>query len=141
MGSKFWLAVLVVFIFFAVLQFIAHGALLSKIYAANSHLWKEEAVQKSMFFWHLISQLVFAFLFCFIYMKGFEPGKGFAAQGFRYSVYVGLLVYLPISFTHYAVLAAPGRMLALQGIYNLITVVICGLILGAIYKPAPKLTM
>ncbi|OGC77617.1 MAG: hypothetical protein A2Z27_03055 [candidate division Zixibacteria bacterium RBG_16_50_21] len=139
MGGKFWLAVVVVFIVFGALQFIAHGVLLSDTYAQTTHLWKEEAVQQKMFFWHLISEFIFAFLFCFIYMKGFEPNKGYIGQGFRYSIYAGLLVYLPISITHYAVLAAPGKMLAMQGIYNLITVLISGLVLGAIYKPAPKM--
>jgi len=141
MGSKFWLAVIVVFIVFAILQFVVHGGILSKLYMENSHLFKDAAVQKKMIFWHLISQLIFAFLFCFIYSKGFEPNKGFAGQGFRYGIYLGLIVCLPLAITHYAVLAAPGKMLALQGILNFITVVIVGIILGAIYKPGPKPAM
>lgn len=141
MGGKFWLAVIVVFIVFAVLQFVAHGLLLSKQYEQTQHLWKEEAVQKRMFFWHFIAEFIFSFFFCFIYTKGFEPGRGFVGQGFRYAIYAGLLVYLPAAITMYAVLAAPGKMLALQGIYNFITVLVSGMVLGALYKPAPKPAM
>lgn len=141
MGSKFWLAVVVVFLVFAILQFVAHAVLLSKIYMETSHLWKSDPVQKSRFYWHLISEFIFAFLFCFIYIKGFEPGKGFVGQGLRYSAYMGLIVYLPVALTHFAVLAAPGRMLALQGIYNFASVLISGIALGAIYKPVPKSAM
>ena len=141
MGGKFWVAVIVVFIVFAILQFIAHPVLLGKIYQENSHLWKEEAVQKKLFFWHLISEFIFAFFFCLIYSKGFEPNRGYVGQGFRYAIYAGLLVYLPVAITHYAVLAAPGKMLALQGIYNFITVLISGIFLGALYKPAVKPAM
>ena len=94
-----------------------------------------------MWFWHLISALVFSIFFCFIYTKGFEPNRGHVGQGFRYAIYAGLLVYLPVAITHYAVLAAPGKMLALQGIYNFITVLISGIFLGALYKPAVKPAM
>ena len=143
MGKTFWLSVVVVFIVFAVLQFIAHPILLGKWYSSpeTQHLWKPEEVQKTRMIWHFISELVFAIFFVLIYSKGFEPGKGYISQGLRYSFYAGLLVYLPITLTHYVVLAAPGKMLALQGIYNLITVLITGLVLGALYKPAPRPTM
>lgn len=142
MGRRFWLAVVIIFVVFAVLQFIVHGTLLSGWYEKTSHLWKPEDQMRSRMFWHFISQLVFAFLFCCIYSKGFEQGKGFVSQGFRYGVYIGLIIYLPLQIFYYVVLNIPsGWFLGWQGFYNFLSVVICGIVLGAIYKPAPKPTV
>jgi uncharacterized membrane protein YagU involved in acid resistance len=142
MGGKFWLAVVVVFIVFGALQFVVHGTLLSGWYDKTSNLWKPEDQMKSRMLWHFISQLVFAFLFCFIYSKGFEQNKGHVGQGLRYGIYMGLIVYLPLQISYYVVLNVPsGWFLAWQGFFNFLTVMISGIILGSIYRPAPKSQM
>ncbi|OGC94795.1 MAG: hypothetical protein A2142_09095 [candidate division Zixibacteria bacterium RBG_16_48_11] len=141
MGSKFWLAVIVVFIVFAILQFVVHPVLLAKWYKGgdDQHLWRTGELYKGRIFWHFISALVFSILFCLIYTKGFESGRGFALQGFRYGIYAGLLMYLPAAISDYVVLhVSTGWFLAWRGLLSLLVVIICGLFLGVIYKPAPK---
>jgi hypothetical protein len=51
---------------------------------------------------------------------------------------MGLIIYLPMQLTYLAVMKVPGKFLAIQGILELAIVVICGVALGALYKPEPK---
>ncbi len=144
MGGKFWAAVIVVFIVFVILQYVAHPLLLAKWYRGEGaeKLWRTGELYTSRIFWHFISALVFSILFCMVYTKGFESGRGFTSQGFRYGIYAGLLIYLPVAISDYVVLnVSTGWFLAWRGLLNLLVVIICGLFLGAIYKPAAKPAM
>ncbi len=134
-SKKFWISVVVTFFVYGVLQFVIHGWMLQSQYDATAHLWKEKAVMESRFYGHLLADFFFALLFCFIYVKGYEPPKAGVAQGIRYGLYVGLFVQLPMTFTYFVVFNAPGTLLGWWLIYGLLTYIICGGILGAIYKP------
>jgi hypothetical protein len=134
-NKKFWISVVVLFFVYGILQFVIHGVFLQKAYMATAHLWKEEAVMQSRFYGHLLADFFFALLFCFIYVKGYEPNKAGAAQGIRYGLYMGLFVQLPMVFTQFVVSNIPGSLLGWWLIYGILTYVICGGILGAIYKP------
>lgn len=136
-NKKFWISVVVVFFVYGILQFVIHGGLLQKDYMATAYLWNDEAMMKSRTYGHLLADFFFALLFCFIYVKGYEPNKAGAAQGIRYGLYMGLFVQLPMCFTYFVVLKAPGSLLCWWLIYGLLVSIICGGILGAIYKPKP----
>ncbi|EQB63705.1 MAG: hypothetical protein RBG1_1C00001G1284 [candidate division Zixibacteria bacterium RBG-1] len=134
-AKKFWIGVVVIFFVHGILQIVIHTGLLKNLYIATDHLWKDQAIQKSRMFVHLLADFFFALLFCFIYVKGFEPNKAGGAQGIRYGLYMGLFVQLPLTFTYFVVLNAPGTLLVWWFIYGLLVSLICGGILGAIYKP------
>ncbi|OGC75857.1 MAG: hypothetical protein A2145_05145 [candidate division Zixibacteria bacterium RBG_16_40_9] len=134
-SKKFWIGVVATFFVYGILQFVIHGWMLRNMYDATAHLWKEQAVMQSRFYGHLLADFLFALLFCFIYVKGYEPPKAGVAQGIRYGLYMGLFVQLPMTFTYFAVFNAPGSLLVWWLIYGLLTYIICGGILGAIYKP------
>ena len=134
-NKKFWISVVVIFFVYGILQFVIHGGLLQKAYMATAHLWNEEAMMKSRIYGHFLADFFFALLFCFIYVKGYEPNKAGAAQGIRYGLYMGLFVQLPMFFTYFVVMKAPTSLLAWWLIYGLLVSIICGGILGAIYKP------
>lgn len=133
--KKFWISVIVTFFVYGILQFVIHGWLLQKLYMDTAHLWKSEAMMQSRFYGHLLADFFFALLFCFIYVKGYEPHKAGAAQGIRYGLYMGLFVQLPMVFTYFVVFNAPGTLLVWWLIYGLLVSIICGGVLGAIYKP------
>jgi len=136
-SKKFWISVVVTFFVYGILQFVIHGGILQSMYKSEStmHLWKSEAVMQSRMYGHILAYLFFALLFCFIYVKGYEANKAGVAQGIRYGLYMGLFVQLPMVFTYFVVLNSPGSLLMWWLIYGTLTSIICGGILGAIYKP------
>jgi len=137
MGKEFWISFVVVFVVYAILAFVVHGLILSSWYMQQTDIWFTAEEARGMY-WHFIAELVFAFLFTMIYSKGYEANKGGAGQGFRYGLLMGLIIYLPMQLTYLAVMKVPGKFLAIQGILELAIVVICGAVLGALYKPEPK---
>ncbi len=134
-NKKFWISVVVLFFVYGILQFVIHGGLLQKDYMATAYLWNDEAMMQSRTYGHFLADFFFALLFCFIYVKGYELNKAGAAQGIRYGLYMGLFVQLPMFFTYFVVLKAPSSLLVWWVIYGLLVSIICGGILGAIYKP------
>ena len=138
--KKFWVAVVVTFFVYGILQFVIHGGILQNLYKMTAHLLKDEALMRSRTWGYLLAGFFFALLFCLIYVKGYEPHKAGAAQGIRYGIYMGLFIQLPLVFTYFVVLNAPGRLLALWGVFGLLTTLICGAVLGAIYKPAAAMS-
>lgn len=136
-SKKFWISVVVIFFVYGILQFVIHGGILQNLYKTTEGLLKDEAIMRSRMYGHILADFFFALLFCFIYVKGYEPNKAGAAQGIRYGLYMGLFVQLPMFFDYFVVLNAPGSLLTWWLIYGLLVAIICGGILGAIYKPKP----
>ena len=81
----------------------------------------------------IIGPLTFAVMFCFLFVKGYE-GKGIS-EGARFGVYIGLLMYLPLLFTHYAYYDYPASLIWGCSIGNFASTVILGIVVALIYKP------
>ena len=108
MNAKRWLlASVAVFVVMFVLEFVVHGVLLHGVYQQTSSVWRPGAdIQRLMWiFW--VGYLVFALLFAFIYAKGYEKGKPGLGQGFRFGLYVGVMLSVLNGFGWYVILPIP----------------------------------
>ena len=101
--KRFFLTVLVAFIFVFLFEFLIHGFLLQDTYMQYAHLWRAggEEQMEVMF----LSQFLFSLFAVFLYTCNHE-GKG-VTEGLRFGLYLGLIMasvslssyaYMPISF-------------------------------------------
>ncbi len=134
--QRFAIGSVVVFVFIAVYEWIFHGILLHDMYMQTVSLWRSEAEMQSNFHWLVLGQLFLAVMFCFIFTKGYE-NKGLA-EGLRYGVLIGLLVFIGRNLIMYAVQPLPAKLVIMWIVGGIIEMAIAGLILAAIYRPANR---
>ena len=82
-------ASLAVFIFIFLYDWVVHGMLLQDAYHATANLWRPEEDMAKFFQFMVAGQALLAFMFCFIFAKGYEA-RGIM-EGVRFGVYIGLL--------------------------------------------------
>jgi len=81
----------------------------------------------------IIGGLIFAFMFCFIFIKGYE-GKG-VVEGFRYGLYISLLMFLPLLFVFYGYYTYTSGIIWGFVIGQMIITIILGIVAALLYKP------
>ncbi len=131
--KRFIIASVVVYVAFQVMEFLVNNIILMSQYEALQNLWRPDMASK-MWLMYLAGVLV-AFLFTYIFIKGRE-GKGLA-EGFRYGLIIWAFVAVPMSLGFYGMLPIPFKLALWWIIFSLVEYVIAGLIVAAIYKPAP----
>jgi len=137
MDKRFWIAAVVIFVVSLVLGWVVHGVLLEVEYAKLPNLFRPVADQQGYFPLMLLANALFALAFTWIYRKGLEPGKPFFSQGFRYGVAIAVLMTIPTYLIYYAVQPMPGNLVAKKIVYDVIAVVIMGIVVAWTSQP-PK---
>lgn len=136
MNTKRWLlASLAVFVIVFAIEMVVNGVLLSDMYKQTASVWRPEAdIMKNMWLMWL-GYLIFAPVFALIYTHGYEKGKEGLGQGFRYGVYMGLLVAVAMTLSWYAVLPIPAVLAFYWMLAGMVELVIAGIAVGLIYRP------
>ena len=118
-----------VFLFIFIYEWIFHGVFLKDAYLATAALWRPrgESIMSVMF----LAQILFAFVFGFIFIKGFE-NKGLG-EGFRYGLLIGLL-FTPGHLMFYAVQPLPLNLVAAWIVGGIIESILAGLIVAGVYR-------
>jgi hypothetical protein len=137
MDARFWISAVVIFVVSLVLGWIVHGVLLEVEYAKLPNLFRPVADRQSYFSLMLLANALFALAFTWIYRKGLEAGKPFLKQGFRYGVAIAVLMTVPTYLIYYAVQPMPGALVAMQIVYDVIAVVVMGIVVAWTSQP-PK---
>jgi len=137
MDKRFWISAVVIFVVSLVLGWVVHGVLLEVEYAKLPNLFRPVADQQGYFPLMLLANALFALAFTWIYRKGLEPGKPFFSQGFRYGIAIAVLMTIPTYLIYYAVQPMPGNLVAKQIVYDMIAVVIMGIVVAWASQP-PK---
>ncbi|MDY6933809.1 MAG: hypothetical protein SVZ03_06255 [Spirochaetota bacterium] len=129
--KRYILASIAVFFTFQIVDSIFQFLILSSIYETLEHVWRPDMMQKMWIF--LATSFVFSFLFVYIFSKGYE-GKG-VAEGVRYGLLIGLLMYIGGMFNQYVVYPIPFSLALQWFVYGLIDTTACGVVAALIYKP------
>ena len=133
--KRFINAVIVGFVALFVMDLIIHVLILGEIYKPlTGTLLRSEADMNSKMWAYYIGAFFFTLLFVWIYTYGVK-GKG-VIEGFRYGIYIGLFYIVVGSFMCWPIFPIPGALLWLWILFGMIEMIILGLIVGAIYKPA-----
>lgn len=127
--TRFIIASIAVFVFVFVFEFVVHGVLLRDAYEATAQLWRPREEYKMPFM--LLSQVSFAAIIAFIFTLNYED-KGLA-EGFRFGLYIGLLL-ASLEIATYSYLPVP-LSLALAWVgAALVKALGSGLVLAATYR-------
>ena len=130
--KRFILATLAVFIAGMILDYLVHMVILKGAYEALASIWRTD--MNSLMWLMYVGSLIFAFLFIYIFIKGYE-GKGIM-EGVRYGLIIGLFFLIPSAFGQYATYPIPFSLAIQWFVYGLIEFIIFGIIAAVIYKPA-----
>ncbi len=134
MNTKRWLlASVAVLVVVAVLEFLIHGVLLSDVYRQTASVWRSDAEMQKMMWLFWVGMLVFAPFFALIYVKGYEKGKPGLGQGFRYGLYVGVMLSVMHSFGWYVILPIPLALAFYWFLGILVEFIAAGVAAGLVY--------
>ena len=134
MNTKKWIITsLVVFVAATFMDFIINVLILGGAYEATSHLWRPEAEMNQMMWIMWLSGLIWAFLFVFIFAKGYE-GRGIM-EGVRFGLVIGIFFMFSMSLGNYAVMPIPFSLAAYWFVLGVIEIVILGVLAALLYKP------
>jgi len=130
MTKRIILAIVAVFIAWAVMDYILHGVILQSTYEATAQMWRpmDQMHIPLMYFVTLV------FTVCFVLIYGFLVGRKSVASGLKFGVLFGLATGFSMGFGSYSYLPIP-LSLALAWFFGVwIEAVIGGAIVGAIIK-------
>jgi hypothetical protein len=134
--KRFILTSIVVFVVHELLGYIIHEGILSSAYDETASLWRPDDVMQSMMWIMWIGNLMFSFIFVYIFTKGYE-GKGIG-EGLRYGLLIGFLMAIPMSFATYVTQPISFGLAVQWLIFGVISLSILGIICAAVYKPAAE---
>ena len=131
--KRFIIAFIAAYIFLFVWGWLLNGVLLKDVYAETANLWRSQSEMMSLFHWIIIGQALIVFSFVMIYASGFAGGGVIA--GIRLGVLLEIAA-IGMRMGFYAVQPFPGKLVIYGSVGGLIEMIIVGVIVGAIYKPA-----
>jgi hypothetical protein len=131
--KRFIIAFIAAFIFIVLWGWFFNGVLLKDASAEVQNLFRPREEIISLFHWIIIGQAGLALSFVMIYASGFAGG-GIAA-GVRLGIMLEILA-IGARCMIYATQPFPAKLLVLISIGGFIEMIVTGLIVGAIYKPA-----
>ena len=131
--TKFFIAFIATFVFIFVFGFLWYANLMHGAHMEVPAMFRPEAEFKANFPILILGQLVIAFFFTLIFVRGFGSGGG-VAGGFRYGLFLGLLL-CGGNLIRYAVEPLTTTILLGWCAGPILEFGIAGVIVGALYKP------
>lgn len=140
-AKKYLIATIVVFVVYSALGYVIHEIILGRDYTAiQSALRSVEGFTQRMPLLYL-GNLIFALAFCLIYVKGYQPAKGWFGQGVRYGLLMGTLM-APVAMAEYVVFPLPGTLAVKWIVLGYLQLLVLGLVAASVYQtPAPVKTV
>ena len=136
MGGRFWISVVVMFVVSMIIGFVVHGFVLHDDYAQLPNLMRTEADAQGYFGWMILAHVCMALGFTWIYRKGREAGKPAIGQGLRFGAAVAILMCIPMYLIYYAVQPWPGAVVVKQIVYDVIGMLLMGVIVALVNQSA-----
>jgi hypothetical protein len=136
MDKKFWISGIAASVVAFAAGFVVHGVLLHNDYAQLPSLMRTENDAMSHLPYLIVAHIVFGFAFAWVYSQGISAGVPWLTQGVRFGIAVALLVTIPMYLIYYAVQPWPGMTVAKQIVFDTISVIIIGILVAFINKPA-----
>jgi hypothetical protein len=132
--TKFFIAFIVIYVVGAILSFVVHGLLLGATYEALSNVWRPDMDRLMWVQW--VTALFYCFFFVYIFARGYE-GRGIM-EGVRYGLVIWAFMSIPVIYNQYMVYPLTYSLVLQWLFYDLIMVIISGILVALIYKPLEK---
>lgn len=85
----------------------------------------------------IVADLLEAFFLAWIYPKGYKGGSPFG-EGFKFGLYIGLLMGVPYVFFSWAMMPVTYKALVVDGLITIVITTIAGIVTGLIYGKIEK---
>lgn len=131
--KKYLIGSLIIWVFVFLYDWVFHGILLQTMYQEIPGMMRSEADFGRMFPWLVIGEGLIAFMFCYIFVKGYE-NKG-CMEGVRYGLWIGIGFTIGPSLINYAVHPIPSKLVLAWAVGMPLEMILAGVIFAAIYKP------
>jgi len=131
--KRFVIASIVVFVAIMILDYIFHMGVLAPVYEETQHIWRSDADMMKRMPIGYIFTLLWAFLLCYIFVRGYE-GKGLV-EGVRFGILIALFVCLIQSVGYWMAIPIPFKLVIYWFLIGLVEMIILGILVAAIYKP------
>lgn len=131
--KRFVLRWSVLFIAANVFGFVVHGLLLEGDYAASPQLLRTQEDANRHFVYMLVGFACSSAALVWIYDRGIQS-RPWLCQGLRFGFAVWMLTSLPWFLTYYAVQPWPGVVVAKQISFELVTVLLMGVINAGLHR-------
>ena len=131
--KRFVIAGIAVFVAMLILDFIFHMGLLGSVYDETQEVWRSDAEMMKVMPIGYIFTLLWAFLFCYIFIRGRE-GKGLI-EGVRFGILMALFYSLITSIWQWTIYPIPFKLVIYWFLIGLVQMVILGILVAVIYKP------
>jgi len=131
---RYILAVIAIFVAWAVLDIAIHGVILGPTYAQQPELWRpmEEMKMGLMYVVTLVSAAAFAGIY------GLLVSPKSIGTGLKYGFLFGIAFGFSMGFGTYSVMPIPFHMAVVWCLGTVVELLIAGAVVGAIMKPAPR---
>ena len=130
MKKKIFLAAIVLFVLWSVLDFIIHGLILKSAYASTASLWRPMAEMKM----GLMYVTVFIAALAFSAIYGYLVAKKSPMAGLTYGLLYGIAVGVGMGYGSYSMMDIPYSMALTWFLGTVIEGILGGLLLGTIIK-------
>ncbi|UCE17728.1 MAG: hypothetical protein JSV84_12705 [Gemmatimonadota bacterium] len=131
--KRFVIAGIAVFVAMMILDFIFHMGLMGPVYEEIQEVTRSDSEMMKVMPIGYIFTLLWAFLFCYIFIRGRE-GKGLI-EGVRFGILMALFYSLITSIWQWTVYPIPFKFVIYWFLIGLIEMVILGILVAVIYKP------
>ena len=105
--KKIALPTILVFAVITIFNIVFHGVFMEKIYNANSYFFRPHDVIAKHRYYMWLANFIYSFAFCYMYSKGHDKKANNIAQGFRYGIWISLLIWLPDAIINYTIYPFP----------------------------------
>jgi hypothetical protein len=134
--KRYLAASLAVYIASLALGYLIHGVILKSTYDSLRALWRPDMEAKMWIEW--LNALLLAFLFTYIFIKGYE-GKGIM-EGVRFGLLMGLFLSIPVAYGTYMIMPIPYYLALEWFLYGTGQSILFGVIAAAVYRPVAAAT-
>jgi hypothetical protein len=134
MNRNFVISVVVLFVVSMALGFVVHGVLLGEDYAKLQGIFRTPEDSERHFLAMLAAHAFIAIGFTWIYRQGRDPSRPALGQGVRFGLAVAVLTTIPTYLIYYAVTPMPSDVVAKQIVFDVVAMVIMGIVVALVNR-------
>lgn len=134
MNKKFLITGIACTLVAFVLSMVVHGLFMFDDYSKLPNLLRPQAEAETLFHFMVIAHVSMGFAFAWIYRQGITPGESWVMQGIRFGLAIAFLMTIPMYLIYYTIQPWPGMVVAKQIVFDVIVLVINGLVAAFINR-------
>jgi hypothetical protein len=130
--SKFFISFIVIYVVGGILNYLIHNVLLMDTYMALASMWRPD--MQRLRWLQFVTPLFWCFFFIYIFVRGYQ-GRGLM-EGVRFGLIIWGFTSIPMTYGQYMVYPLPYSLVWKWLGADLVSLLVSGILVALIYKPA-----